>query len=54
MQIHAEGTLDQPSVRREAFPAVNQALQQFQGEMQSREDARQKAQATRRSWFNLR
>jgi hypothetical protein len=54
MQIHAEGTLDQPSVRREAFPAVNQALQQFQSEMQSREDARQKAQATRRSWFNLR
>ncbi|MBL8826831.1 MAG: hypothetical protein JNM18_07570 [Planctomycetaceae bacterium] len=53
MQIHAEGTLDQPLVRREAFPAVSQALQQFQAEMQSREDARQKAQAARRSWLNL-
>ncbi len=37
MQIHAEGTLAQPIVRREAFPGVNQALQQLQAEFQSRE-----------------
>jgi hypothetical protein len=37
MLIHAEGTLDQPSLRREAFPGVNQALQQLQAEFQPRD-----------------
>ncbi|MBS0211273.1 MAG: hypothetical protein JSS27_20195 [Planctomycetes bacterium] len=33
MLIHAEGTLDQPQLRSEAFPGVNQALQQLQAEL---------------------
>ncbi|HEX4129864.1 MAG TPA: hypothetical protein VHZ24_07460 [Pirellulales bacterium] len=36
MLIHAEGTLDQPTLRREAFPGVNQVLQQLQAELQAR------------------
>jgi hypothetical protein len=39
MLIHAEGTLDQPSLRREAFPGVNQALQTLQAEFQTRDAA---------------
>jgi hypothetical protein len=35
--IHAEGTVDQPSLRREAFPGVSQALQYLQAEFQSRD-----------------
>jgi hypothetical protein len=31
MQIHVGGTLQNPETRREAFPVVNQALQQLQG-----------------------
>ena len=37
MLIHAEGSLDQPALRREAFPGVNQALQQLQAEFQARD-----------------
>jgi hypothetical protein len=33
MLIHADGTLEDPEVRREAFPAVNQALQQLQTDL---------------------
>lgn len=32
MQIHVTGTLQDPQMRREAFPGVNQALQILQGE----------------------
>jgi hypothetical protein len=40
MQIHVEGTLDHPVTRSEAFPVVNQALHQWQEEMQkAREQA---------------
>lgn len=35
--IHAQGTLDEPSMRREAFPGVNQALQQLQAELNTGE-----------------
>jgi hypothetical protein len=34
MLIHAEGTIDEPQLRRETFPGVNQALQQLQAELQ--------------------
>jgi hypothetical protein len=34
MLIHVDGTLDQPLTRREAFPVVNQALQQLQAGLQ--------------------
>ena len=34
MLIHVGGTLEDPVVKREAFPGVNQALQQFQAEME--------------------
>jgi len=33
LQIHVEGTLDNPITRKEAFPGINQALQQLQGEV---------------------
>jgi hypothetical protein len=32
--IHVDGTLQNPQVRREAFPGVNQALEQLQAELQ--------------------
>lgn len=35
MQIHVEGTVDHPTIRREAFPGVNQALQQLQADLQN-------------------
>jgi len=34
LQIHVSGTLQNPETRKEAFPAVNQALQQLQGTRQ--------------------
>lgn len=34
MLIHVEGSVDQPVTRREAFPGVNQVLQQLQAELQ--------------------
>jgi hypothetical protein len=34
LQIHVSGTLQNPETRKEAFPAVNQALQQLQGARQ--------------------
>ena len=34
MLIHVDGTLQNPETRKEAFPGVNQALQQLQGELQ--------------------
>ena len=34
MLIHVDGTLQNPETRREALPAVNQALQQLTGERQ--------------------
>lgn len=34
MQIHIEGPLESPSLRKEAFPGVNQALQQLQADLQ--------------------
>ena len=37
MQIHVEGSCDDPITRREAFPGVNQALQALQAEMQRSE-----------------
>lgn len=43
MLIHAEGSLDQPVLRREAFPGVSQALQQLQAEFQPRDAARRTA-----------
>jgi hypothetical protein len=30
LQVHVGGTLQNPDVRKEAFPGVNQAIQQFQ------------------------
>lgn len=42
MLIHAEGTLDQPSMRREAFPGVNQAWQQLQAEFYPRDQGSQR------------
>ena len=33
--IHAEGSLEEPVLRREAFPGVSQALQQLQAEFQN-------------------
>jgi hypothetical protein len=38
MLIHVEGTVDQPATRREAFPGVNQVLQQLQAELQGPSD----------------
>jgi hypothetical protein len=35
MQIHVDGTLDDPNTVGEALPVVNQALQQLQAELQS-------------------
>jgi hypothetical protein len=32
--IHVDGTLQNPQIRREAFPGVNQALEQLQAELQ--------------------
>ena len=32
--IHVDGTLQNPQVRREAFPGVNQVLEQLQAELQ--------------------
>jgi len=32
--IHVDGTLQNPSIRREAFPGVNQVLEQLQAELQ--------------------
>ena len=40
MLIHVEGTVDQPATRREAFPGVNQVLQQLQAELQGPERRR--------------
>ncbi len=34
LQIYVGGTLQNPDIRKEAFPAVNQALQQLQGARQ--------------------
>ncbi len=34
MQIHVEGTLDNPVMRKEAFPGFSQALQQLQADLQ--------------------
>ncbi|OHB67239.1 MAG: hypothetical protein A2V70_00605 [Planctomycetes bacterium RBG_13_63_9] len=34
MQIHVGGTLQNPLVQKEAFPGVNQALQELQNEIQ--------------------
>jgi hypothetical protein len=36
MLIHVSGTLQNPETRREALPAVNQALQQLRDELQNR------------------
>ncbi|HUU95680.1 MAG TPA: AsmA-like C-terminal region-containing protein [Phycisphaerae bacterium] len=38
MRIHVGGTLQNPDSRTEAFPAVNQALQQLQDDLQKRRD----------------
>jgi len=38
MLIHAEGPLGSPSLRREAFPGVNLALQQLQAEFQTHDE----------------
>ncbi len=38
MQIHVEGTLDNPVTRSEAFPRVNQALQRLQADFQKNRD----------------
>ena len=35
MQIHVDGTVEHLNIRREAFPGVNQALQQLQAELQN-------------------
>jgi hypothetical protein len=35
MQIHVDGSVEHPNIRREAFPGVNQALQQLQAELQT-------------------
>ena len=53
LQIYAEGTLDQPTVRREAFPGVNQMWQQLQADFQSREATR-RGQFARQPGNNLR
>ncbi len=34
MQIHVDGTMEHPNIRREAFPGVSQALQQLQADLQ--------------------
>ena len=36
MLIHVDGTLQNPETRKEALPAVNQALQQLRDELQNR------------------
>jgi hypothetical protein len=36
MLIHVGGTLQNPETRKEALPAVNQALQQIREELQKR------------------
>ncbi len=36
MSIHVDGTLQNPETRREALPAVSQALQQIRDELQNR------------------
>ena len=41
MLIHVDGTLQNPKTRREAFPGVNQALQQLTDELQIVPEARQ-------------
>ena len=34
MLIHVDGTLANPQIHREAFPGVNQVLEQLQAELQ--------------------
>jgi hypothetical protein len=36
MQIHVDGNLADPHIHREAFPGINQALQQLQAGVQPR------------------
>jgi hypothetical protein len=36
LQLHVGGTLANPQIRREAFPGINQAIEQLQAEMQPR------------------
>jgi hypothetical protein len=51
MQIHVEGNLADPQIRREAFPAFNQALEQLQAGMQPRmQPLPQAPQAVRPAW----
>jgi hypothetical protein len=47
MQIHVDGTLANPQIRREAFPGINQAFGQLQAEMQPRARTQLMPQATR-------
>jgi hypothetical protein len=37
LQLHVGGTLANPQIRREAFPGINQAIEQLQAEMQPRQ-----------------
>ncbi|HEX4147465.1 MAG TPA: AsmA-like C-terminal domain-containing protein, partial [Pirellulales bacterium] len=46
MLIHADGSLDQPALRREAFPGVNQAWQQLQAELYPREPVARRPEST--------
>ncbi len=36
LQLHVGGSLASPQIRREAFPGINQAIEQLQAEMQPR------------------
>jgi hypothetical protein len=38
MQIHVDGTLDDPNTTGEALPVVSQALQQLQAELRGMND----------------
>ncbi len=40
LQLHVGGSLANPQIRREAFPGINQALEQLQAEMQPRASSR--------------
>ncbi|NQU19960.1 MAG: AsmA-like C-terminal region-containing protein [Candidatus Nealsonbacteria bacterium] len=50
MRIHVGGTLQNPDTRTEAFPGVNQALQQLQDDLQNRRD-QQRVFPQARQWM---
>jgi hypothetical protein len=47
LQIHVDGTFDKANIRNEAFPAMNQALQQIQTDLGTTEQQPQRPTASR-------